>query len=109
QKVLEIFWITHDPTTINRQGHDIGTQYRSVIFYHTTIQKEIAEYLKQEIQTLEVYDSPVITEITKASEFYKAESYHQNYYKFNGDQPYCQYVIKPKLDKFRDIFNDFIN
>lgn len=96
-QLLEVFWIAHDPTTLNRQGHDIGTRYRSEIFYHTEDQRlqAIASRERQASQ----YSNPIVTQITAASEFYSAEDYHQNYFNLNSNQPYCHYVIKPKLDK----------
>lgn len=106
EDLLEIFWQTHDPTTLNRQGADVGTQYRSVIFYHTDYQKQQAEYFKSKLNTEKVFDNPVVTEITPASTFYKAEDYHQNYYQSNPNQGYCTFVIAPKLDKFKKVFAD---
>lgn len=100
--LLEIFWNTHDPTTLNRQGNDIGTQYRSVIFYHNPEQKKIAEEYKDQLNRSGVFKSPVVTSIEAFERFYAAENYHQNYYKMNGRAPYCQYVIRPKVEKFRD-------
>ncbi|MCS6979257.1 MAG: peptide-methionine (S)-S-oxide reductase MsrA [Flavobacteriales bacterium] len=102
--ILEVYWQTHDPTTPNRQGNDVGTQYRSVIFYTLEKQKERAEYFKQKLNSEKVFPAPVITEIAPAAEFYPAEDYHQNYFSQNPDQPYCQYVIRPKLEKFRKVF-----
>jgi peptide-methionine (S)-S-oxide reductase len=104
--LLEVFFQTHDPTTLNRQGADVGTQYRSVIFYHNQQQKELAEKIKDELNKNKVFDKPVVTEITEASEFYVAEDYHQNYYNLNSSEPYCTYVIKPKLEKFKKVFRD---
>jgi len=103
-EILEVFWLTHDPTTLNRQGADVGTQYRSAIFYHSEKQKEIAELLKDKLNKAQIYPAPVVTEITEFTNFYPAEDYHQNYYANNGDQPYCQAVIRPKMDKFRKVF-----
>lgn len=102
-EILEVFWTTHDPTTLNRQGADVGTQYRSVIFYHSPEQKEIAEKSKSTVAT-EIWDNPIVTEISPVQKFYKAEDYHQDYFNGNGDQPYCQIVIAPKLKKFREKF-----
>ncbi len=90
---LEIFWKTHDPTTLNRQGADVGTQYRSAIFYHNDEQKQLAEKYKKKLTEAEAFDQPIVTEITPASVFYKAEDYHQNYYNLNGDAPYCAMVF----------------
>lgn len=106
QQLLEVFWATHDPTTLNRQGADVGTQYRSVIFYHNEKQKEIAEEIKRKLNDDDVFDKPVVTEISPWENFYRAENYHQDYYENNAEQGYCQFVIVPKLDKFRKIFKD---
>ncbi len=106
QELLEVFWATHDPTTLNRQGADVGPQYRSVIFYHNEKQKEIAEEIKQKLNDEKVFDKPVVTEISPWENFYRAENYHQDYYENNAEQGYCQFVIVPKLDKFRKIFKD---
>lgn len=105
-ELLEVFWKTHDPTTLNRQGADVGTQYRSVIFYHSPAQKEAAEKYKAELNKENVFGKPVVTEITPFDAFYKAEDYHQDYYENNKNQPYCQMVIVPKLEKFRKVFKD---
>jgi peptide-methionine (S)-S-oxide reductase len=105
-ELLEIFWKTHDPTTLNRQGADVGTQYRSAIFYHNDEQKQLAEKYKKKLTEAEVFDQPIVTEITSASVFYKAEDYHQNYYKLNGDAPYCAMVIQPKVEKFKKVFKE---
>lgn len=102
--LLEIFFAFHDPTTLNRQGNDVGTQYRSVIFYHSPEQQATAEAVKAEIQ--KEWDAPVVTEISPARPFYKAETYHQNYYKDNTYQPYCAYVISPKVKKLREKYRD---
>ena len=103
-ELLEVFWQTHDPTTLNRQGADVGTQYRSAIFYHNDQQREIAEGYKAKLDKSGAFRAPIITEVTAASVFYPAEDYHQNYYAQNGGQGYCQMVIRPKLDKFRKVF-----
>ena len=105
-EILEVFWKTHDPTTLNRQGNDIGTQYRSVIFYHNENQKKIAEELKEKLEKAKIYSNPIVTEITKFENFYKAEDYHQNYYNQNKNKPYCDFVITPKIEKFKKIFKD---
>ena len=105
-ELLEIFWKTHDPTTLNRQGADVGTQYRSAIFYHNDDQKQLAEKYKKKLTEAEVFDQPIVTEITAASVFYKAEDYHQNYYNLNGDAPYCSMVIQPKVEKFKKVFKE---
>lgn len=105
-ELLEIFWTTHDPTTLNRQGNDVGTQYRSAIFYLDDEQKDLANYFKNKLNTDKIYDKPIVTEITKATKFYKAENYHQNYYNQNKNQPYCSFVITPKVEKLKKIFSD---
>ncbi len=104
EELLEAFWQTHDPTQLNRQGNDIGTQYRSVIFYHNHQQKELAEKYKKKLNENKVWEKPVVTEISPFTNFYKAEDYHQNYYNQNGEAPYCQYVIQPKVEKFKKVF-----
>ncbi len=106
EEILEVFWQVHDPTTLNRQGADIGTQYRSVIFYNNDEQRKIAENLKKELNESKAWDDPVITQITAASTFYPAENYHQDYYKNNSNQPYCSMVIQPKHEKFKKVFKD---
>lgn len=106
EDVLYMFWRTHDPTTLNRQGADEGTQYRSVIFYHNEKQKEIAEKSKMETDKLKIYNDPIITEITKFSKFYPAEDYHQNYFNDNQFQPYCSFVISPKVKKLEKEFSE---
>lgn len=105
-ELLEVFWMTHDPTTLNRQGADVGTQYRSVVFYHTEEQKQLATAYKQKLNASGAFDNPVVTEISPISAYYPAEDYHQNYYNLNGNAPYCSYVIQPKLDKFKKVFKD---
>jgi len=105
-ELLEIFWQTHDPTTLNRQGNDVGPQYRSVIFYRNQQQKETAEKYKSELDKSGAFSNPIVTTLEPMSVFYKAENYHQNYYNQNGNQPYCQFVIKPKVEKFRKVFKD---
>lgn len=105
-EILEVFWSTHDPTTLNRQGNDIGTQYRSVIFYHNQDQKQQADTFKKRLNDEKVFQNPVVTEISAFSEFYVAEDYHQNYLANNPNQPYCVYVVQPKLDKFRKVFSE---
>jgi peptide-methionine (S)-S-oxide reductase len=104
--LLEVFWKTHDPTTLNRQGNDAGTQYRSVVFYHNDEQKQLAEKYKAELNKSGAWDDPVITEISPYSTFYKAEDYHQNYFNQNGSEPYCRFVIQPKVEKFEKVFKD---
>lgn len=105
-ELLEVFWKTHDPTTPNRQGADVGTQYRSAVFYHNKEQKEIAEAYKKKLNDAQAYPSPIITEITPFSNFYSAEDYHQNYFNANGSEPYCRLVIQPKVDKLEKVFKD---
>jgi len=107
-ELLQVFWQTHDPTTLNRQGNDVGPQYRSVIFYENDDQRRIAEHYKKELNEKKVFDNPIITEISPLKNFFAAEDYHQNYYNNNGDQPYCNYVIRPKLEKFEKVFKDKI-
>ncbi|MBL7844506.1 MAG: peptide-methionine (S)-S-oxide reductase MsrA [Cyclobacteriaceae bacterium] len=104
EELLEIFWGTHDPTTLNRQGADVGTQYRSAIFYHTDEQKRLAELYKKKLDASGAFDKPIVTEISPFTAFYAAEDYHQNYYNLNGNAPYCSYVIQPKLEKFKKVF-----
>jgi len=104
-ELLEVFWKTHDPTTLNSQGADHGTQYRSVIFYHNETQKQLAEKYKSELDKSGAWEKPIITEISSLPVFYKAENYHQDYYNNNKNQGYCQYVIQPKLEKFRKVFS----
>ena len=100
KELLSIFWKTHDPTTLNKQGADIGSQYRSIIFYHDKDQRKIAESLKDSLTKSGLFKSDIVTEIVKFEKFYLAEEYHQNYFKKNPNVPYCSYVIKPKVDKF---------
>ena len=104
QKLLEVFWETHDPTTLNRQGADVGTQYRSAIFYHNEEQHKLAEEYKKKLAASGAFDGPIVTEITPFANFYPAEDYHQDYFKLNGKEPYCQFVIRPKVEKFRKVF-----
>ncbi|RKU20049.1 peptide-methionine (S)-S-oxide reductase [Candidatus Poribacteria bacterium] len=106
EELLEIFWHTHDPTTLNRQGGDVGTQYRSAIFYHTEAQQQTAEKSKAEMDAADVWDAPIVTEITPMDVFYPAEDYHQNYFQLNPNQLYCQFVIHPKMQKFTKDFKD---
>lgn len=104
--LLEVFWHVHNPTTLNQQGSDIGTQYRSVIFYNSSEQKELAETIKKKLNESGAWSNPVITEITASSTFYTAENYHQDYFSNNSNQPYCSLVIKPKQEKFKKVFKD---
>ncbi len=104
--LLQVMWKTHDPTTLNRQGGDVGTQYRSVIFYHDDEQKKLAEEFKEKLNASGAYNKPIVTEISLLKEFYKAEDYHQEYFNMHGDAPYCQFVIVPKLNKFKEVFRE---
>lgn len=106
RELLEVFFKTHDPTTLNRQGADVGTQYRSAIFYHSEKQKEEAEAVKKELDAAGIWPDPIVTEITAFDKFYVAENYHQDYYEYNQQQPYCKMVITPKLEKFEEVFKD---
>lgn len=106
KEILEVFFTVHDPTTLNRQGADIGTQYRSVIFYRSEEQKAIAEQVIQEIQRAKLWNAPIVTEIVPFKAFYRAEEYHQEYYKKNPGQAYCRIVIAPKIKKFREHYKD---
>jgi len=105
-ELLEIFWMTHDPTTLNRQGADSGTQYRSAIFYTDEEQKQVAIAYKSKLEKEKIWSDPIVTEITKFEKFYPAENYHQKYYQSNPDQGYCRIVITPKIEKFKKIFAD---
>lgn len=104
EKILKIFWATHNPTTVNRQGNDVGTQYRSVIFYHSDKQKQLAESSKKTMEVSGEYKDKVVTEILPFTNFYKAEDYHQNYYDNNKNAPYCSLVIDPKIQKLLEKF-----
>lgn len=106
EELLEVFWKSHDPTTLNRQGADVGTQYRSVIFYHNDEQKLLAEKYKKALNDAKAFNKPIVTEITKASPFYVAENYHQDYFNKNGSEPYCKMVILPKMEKLEKLFKD---
>jgi len=106
REVLEVFFCTHDPTTKDRQGMDVGTQYRSAIFYHSPEQKQMAEQLIDELNEAGIWGAPIVTQVVPAKEFYKAEDYHQNYFVDNPGQPYCQAVVGPKVAKFRKRFVD---
>lgn len=105
-EILEVYWQTHDPTTMNRQGNDAGPQYRSVIFYHNNEQKEKAEYYKKQLDSSGAFRAPIVTTIEPIKNFFAAEDYHQNYYRSNPGQGYCAYVIQPKMEKFRKVFKD---
>lgn len=105
-ELLEVFWKTHDPTTLNRQGNDVGTQYRSAVFYHNEEQMKLATAYKKKLDASGAWNDPIVTEITPADTFYTAEDYHQEYFSLNGSQPYCNFVIRPKVEKFRKVFKD---
>ncbi|WP_026969961.1 peptide-methionine (S)-S-oxide reductase MsrA [Algoriphagus terrigena] len=104
ESLLEVFWATHDPTTLNQQGGDVGPQYRSAVFYHNDYQRDISSRLKDELNAREIFDKPIVTEITAFTNFYPAEDYHQEYFNLNGMQPYCQFVVKPKVHKLKKYF-----
>lgn len=105
-ELLAAFFVAHDPTQLNRQGNDVGTQYRSAIFYHGAAQKQKANYYISKLNAEKAYQSNIVTQVVPYVVFYKAENYHQNYFNQNGDQPYCKYVIQPELDKFKKVFKD---
>ena len=105
EDLLKVFWETHDPTTLNRQGNDSGTQYRSIIFYHDEKQRTLAEAYKKELNTNGTFKNPIVTAIEPAVKFYKAENYHQDYYNQNGAESYCQFVIRPKVEKFKKSYS----
>jgi peptide-methionine (S)-S-oxide reductase len=107
-ELLAAFFVAHDPTQLNRQGNDVGTQYRSAIFYHNAAQKQKAQYYIAKLNTEKAYKSNIVTQVAPYTAFYKAENYHQNYFKLNGNNPYCKYVIQPELDKFKKVFKDKI-
>jgi peptide-methionine (S)-S-oxide reductase len=104
KEILEVFFVIHDPTTLNRQGNDVGTQYRSAIFYHSAEQKAAAEQVIANMGAAKIYEDPIVTEIVPASKFYVAEDYHQEYFRRNAAQPYCAFVVRPKVAKFRKHF-----
>ncbi len=104
KELLQVFFTIHDPTTLNRQGNDVGTQYRSAIFYHDDAQKELAEQVIAEMTAAQLWPDPIVTEITPLETFYTAEDYHQQYYANNEYQPYCMFVVAPKVQKFRQKF-----
>jgi peptide-methionine (S)-S-oxide reductase len=106
EELLEVFWKTHDPTTLNRQGNDIGPQYRSIVLYHNEEQRELAEQYKQELDASGAFPGPIVTTVEPLQEFYPAEDYHQNYFNQHGHEPYCTFVIRPKVAKFRHEFKD---
>ena len=105
-ELLEVFWFVHDPTQLNRQGNDIGSQYRSVIFYHDDIQKGIAENVKQNLSVNKVWNNPIVTEIVEINNYFEAEQYHHNYLALNPGNSYCQMVVRPKYEKFKQVFED---
>ncbi len=105
-EILEVFFVTHDPTSLNRQGNDVGTQYRSAIFYHTPKQKETALQIIASLAREKAYEKPIVTEVTEFKAFYPAEDYHINYFARNKNQPYCQFVVAPKVEKFRKVFKN---
>ena len=107
-ELLEAFFVAHDPTQLNRQGNDVGTQYRSAIFYHGKAQKDKALYYINKLNEAKAYKGKIVTEVVPYTAFYKAEDYHQDYFSRNGSQPYCKYVIQPELEKFRAVFKDKI-
>lgn len=107
-KILEVFWQTHDPTTLNRQGADTGTQYRSGIYYHNEVQKEIARDIFNKLDDAGAFINPIVTEIEAIESFYPAENYHQDYFDLNGENPYCKAIVSPKVEKFKKTFSDIL-
>ncbi|MEP1032573.1 peptide-methionine (S)-S-oxide reductase MsrA [Ekhidna sp.] len=105
-ELLEVFWKTHDPTTLNRQGNDVGSQYRSAVFYHTENQKKLAEAYKKKLDESDIWTDAIVTEISSLDIFYPAEIEHEDYYNQNSSQPYCAFVVTPKVEKFKKIFAD---
>lgn len=105
-ELIAAFFVAHDPTQLNRQGNDVGTQYRSAIFYHNAQQKQKAQYYISKLNAEKAYKDPIVTQVVPYKAFYKAEDYHQNYFNQNGSQPYCKYVIQPELEKFKKVFKD---
>lgn len=108
ETILSVFFKTHDPTTLNQQGADRGTQYRSAVFYHDTAQKNAAETIIKELNKENAYPNPIVTEVSKLGDYYPAEDYHQNYFTLNPDKQYCSFVIQPKVDKFRKVFKEYL-
>ncbi len=108
EKLLELFWFVHDPTQLNRQGNDVGTQYRSVIFYHNEEQRELAEMYKSRLMDEKVWEKPIVTEISPLPSFFEAEEYHHNYFELNPGNMYCQSVVRPKVEKFRKVFESIL-
>jgi peptide-methionine (S)-S-oxide reductase len=105
-ELLELFWFVHDPTQLNRQGNDIGTQYRSVVFYHSEFQKERADYFISKLTREKVWKNPIVTEVIEINNFYRAENYHHNYFELNPQNAYCQAVVRPKVEKFKKVFEN---
>lgn len=105
-EILEVFWKVHDPTTLNKQGNDVGTQYRSAVFYHNEEQQKVADELKVKLNASGAYSNPIVTEVTAFSNFYPAEDYHNDYYNLHGEEPYCKFVIQPKVEKFQKVFKE---
>ena len=108
EKLLELFWFVHDPTQLNRQGNDVGTQYRSVVFYHNEEQRKSTEEYKKRLEEEKVWDRSIVTEISALENFYMAEDYHHNYLENNPTNPYCQSTVRPKVDKFKKVFADLL-
>ena len=108
EELLEVFWNTHDPTTLNKQGADEGTQYRSVIFYHSDDQRQAAEEYKSQLESSKVYQNPIVTEISPLPDYYPAENYHQNYFVNHSEQGYCTFVVAPKVRKLGQYFQDWV-
>ena len=105
-ELLEVFWFVHDPTQLNRQGNDIGTQYRSVVYYHSDFQKERVEFYIQKLTEEKVWDNPIVTECVPLYNFFRAENYHHNYFELNPQNSYCQFVVRPKVEKFKKVFSE---
>ena len=106
REILQVFFTTHDPTTLNRQGPDVGTQYRSVVFYHSPEQQQVIQQVVRDLSEARLWPAPIVTEIKPFTAFYKAEDYHQEYFAHNGDQPYCRTVVAPKVAKFRQQYRE---
>jgi len=106
EELLEVFFQVHDPTTLNRQGADVGTQYRSVIFFHDTVQEQVSKRIIGSLNESGAFSSPIVTEVTQAVDFYEAEDYHKDYFDKNADQPYCAMIVRPKVEKFKRVFNN---
>ena len=106
ESLLSVFWQTHDPTTLNRQGNDVGTQYRSAVFFHDEEQEKLAKEYKKKLEKSGAWKNPIVTEIVPLGKFYRAENYHQDYYDRNPNQGYCAYVITPKIEKLKKVFGD---